>query len=135
MASLSSSTAERCWTGASPWTLASSAREQWTLVLSNNVLTEYQEVLHREQRALPYTDEEIERLLDGLCLGAEKKRLRSRWWPVLSDPDDEMMVHLAVEGRVEYVVTHNVRHLQPAGRFGVSVVTPAEFLRELRKKV
>ena len=99
------------------------------------MLTEYQEVLHREQSALPYTDEEIERLLDGLCLGAEKKRLRSRWWPVLSDPDDEMMVHLAVEGRVEYVVTHNVRHLQAAGRFGVSVVTPAEFLRELRKKV
>ena len=65
------------------------------------MLTEYQEVLHREQRALPYTDEEIERLLDGLCLGAEKKRLRSRWWPVLSDLDDEMMVHLAVEGRVE----------------------------------
>jgi len=111
------------------------ARRQWTIVLSNNVLTEYQEVLHREQRALPYTHEEIERLLDGLCLAAEKKRLRSRWWPVLSDPDDEMMVHLAVEGRVEYVVTHNVRHLQPAGRFGVSVVTPAEFLRELRKKV
>jgi putative PIN family toxin of toxin-antitoxin system len=111
------------------------ARQQWTLVLSNNLLTEYQEVLHREQRTLPYTHEELERLLDGLCLRGEQKRLRSRWWPVLSDPDDEMMVHLAVEGRVEYVVTHNVRHLQPAGKFGVSVVTPAEFLRELRKKV
>jgi len=33
------------------------ARQQWTLVLSNNVLTEYQEVLHREQRALSYTHE------------------------------------------------------------------------------
>ena len=91
-------------------------------------------LVERILKAIALHDKEIERLLDGLCLRAEKKRLRSRWWPVLSDPDDEMMVHLAVEGRVEYVVTHNVRHLQPAGRFGVSVVTPAEFLQALRKK-
>ena len=46
-----------------------------------------------------------------------------------------MMVHLAVESNAEYLVTHNVRHLQPAGRLGVSVVTPREFLRELRKQI
>jgi len=84
---------------------------------------------------LPYTHEEIERLLDGLCLRAEKRQLRSPWWPVLSDPDDEAMVHLAVEGRAEYLMTHNVRHLQPATTLGVSVVTPGEFLRELRKRL
>lgn len=92
-------------------------------------------MLHREQPALPYTHEEIERLLDGLCLRAEKRQLRSPWWPVLSDPDDEAMVHLAVEGRAEYLMTHNVRHLQPATTLGVSVVTPGEFLRELRKRL
>jgi len=64
-----------------------------------HALTEYQEVLHREQSALPYTHEEIERLLDGLCFCAEKVHLRSRWWPVLTGTDDEAMVHLAVESR------------------------------------
>lgn len=108
---------------------------QWTLALSNTLLTEYQEVLHREQPTLPYTHDEIERLLDGLCLRAEKRQLHSGWWPVLSDPDDEAMVHLAVASRADHLVTHNVRHLQPARRSGVSVVTPAEFLRELRKNV
>ena len=82
---------------------------------------------------MPFTHEEIERLLDGLCLHAEEARLRSRWWPVLPDADDEAMVHLTVESRTEYLVTHNVRHLQLAVEFGVSVVTPAEFLRELRR--
>ena len=108
-------------------------RRKWTLVLSNTVLTEYQEVPHREQSALPYNHEEIERLLDELCLHAERRELRSRWWPVLQDADDEAMVHLAVESRTECLVTHNARHLRPALKLGVSVVTPAEFLRELRK--
>jgi hypothetical protein len=54
--------------------------------LSNTLLTEYQEVLHRDHVSLPYTHEGIERLLDGLCLRDEKRRLGSRWWPVLSDP-------------------------------------------------
>src|SRR5437870_5306525 len=50
---------------------------EWTLVLSNTLLTEYQEVLHREQTALAHTHAEVERLLDGLCLRAEKRHLRS----------------------------------------------------------
>ena len=91
--------------------------------------------LHREQGALPYTHEEIERMLDGLCFRADKVHLRSRWWPVLTDADDEAMVHLAVESRTTYLVTHNVRHLQPAVEVDVSVVTPAEFLRTLRGKL
>jgi putative PIN family toxin of toxin-antitoxin system len=121
--------------GASHELLRLLERRKWILVLSNTVLTEYQEVLHRHRAALPYDHDEIERVLDGLCDRAEKMQLRRRrWWPVLADADDEALVHLAVEGRVAYIVTHNVRHLLPAGRFGISVVTPAEFLRELRKK-
>lgn len=121
--------------GASHELLRMLDRREWTLVLSNTLLTEYQEVLHREQSALPYTHEKIERLLDGLCFRAEQVLLHSGWWPVLTDADDEAMVHLAVESRTDYLVTHNVRHLQPAVEAGVSVMTPAEFLRTLRGKL
>jgi len=120
--------------GASHELLRLLSKGRWILVLSNTLLTEYQEILHREQAMLPYTREDIERLLDGLSSRSEKRRLGTRWWPVLQDADDEMVVHLAVESRVDYLVTHNVRHLQPAARLGVSVVTPREFLRELRKQ-
>jgi predicted nucleic acid-binding protein len=75
------------------------------------------------------------RLLDGLCSRSEQRRLRTSWRPVLEDADDEMMVHLAVESRVDYLVSHNVRHLQPASRLGICVVKPREFLRELRKQL
>jgi putative PIN family toxin of toxin-antitoxin system len=119
--------------GASHELLRLLSQGRWILVLSNTLLTEYQEILHREQSLLPYSHEDIERLLDGLCARSEKRRLGTRWWPVLTDADDEMMVHLAVESKVDYLVTQNVRHLRPAGRLGVSVVTPREFLQELRK--
>jgi putative PIN family toxin of toxin-antitoxin system len=121
--------------GASHELLRLLSQGRWTLLLSNTLLTEYQEILHREQAHLPYTHEEIERLLDGLCSRSEKRRLGTRWWPVLEDADDEMMVHLAVESRADCLITHNVRHLQPAVRLGVSVMTPREFLRELRKQI
>jgi putative PIN family toxin of toxin-antitoxin system len=121
--------------GASHELLRLLSQERWILVLSNTLLTAYQEILHREQGLLPYTHEEIERLLDGLCHRSEKRRLRTRWWPVLEDADDEMLVHLAMESRSGYMITHNVRHLQPATSLGASVVTPREFLQELRKKI
>lgn len=56
----------RSQSGASHELLRLLKRQEWALVLSNTLLTEYQEVLHREQRALPYSHHEIERLLDGL---------------------------------------------------------------------
>jgi len=107
----------------------------WAVVLSNTLLTEYQEVLHREQPALPYSHQEIEKALDNLCVRAEQWHLRNRWLPMLPDPDDEAMVHLAVESGADYIVTHNVRHVEPARELGVRVVTPGEFLRKLRKEL
>jgi predicted nucleic acid-binding protein len=53
-------------------------------------------------------------------------------WPVLTDPDDEALVQLAVESRAEYLVTHNVRHLRAAETIGVRVVTPGAFLSRLK---
>jgi len=100
----------RSRSGASHQLLRLLSQRRWILILSNTLLTEYQEILHREQALLPYTHQEIERLLDGLCSRSEKRRLRTSWWPVLDDADDEMMVHLAVESRADYLVTHNVRH-------------------------
>jgi predicted nucleic acid-binding protein len=65
--------------GASFEVLRLLSARRWVLVLSNTVLTEYQEILYREQAALPYTHEEIESILDGLSLRAEKCHIRSRW--------------------------------------------------------
>ena len=107
-------------------------QRQWTLLLSNTVLTEYEEILHRESTALRLNPDRIQRLLDALCAIAEHRHPSGDWVPILSDPDDEALAHLAVEARADHLVTHNLNHLAPARRAGVNLLAPRVFLAILR---
>ena len=108
---------------------------KWTLLLSNTVVTEYEEILQREASLLRITSDEIAKLLDDLCAPAECHRLSGPWQPILSDPDDEAFVHLASEAKADYLISHNRQHYGPAGQCGIQVVTPREFLGTIRTKI
>jgi predicted nucleic acid-binding protein len=105
----------------------------WALVLSNTVLGEYHEVLHREADFLRLTRDEANSYIDALCGMAEKFFPTTQWQPIASDPDDEAIIQLAREAKVQYLVTHNVRDVSRAAQFGIRVVRPAEFLEILRQ--
>ena len=81
------------------------------------------------------TLEDIDAVLDALCTTAEQRQLEPDWIPRLIDPDDEPLLQLAVEAQVPIIVTRNARHLNPAQKFGIEVLTPAEFLARLRKNL
>jgi putative PIN family toxin of toxin-antitoxin system len=108
---------------------------RWTLVLSNTVLGEYHEVLHRESGAFGLSQPQTDAYLDVLCALAEQRTLTTEWQPAAADPDDEPLVQLAREARIVYLITYNVRHLAGAQRFGVKVMRPAEFLELVRKSL
>lgn len=105
---------------------------RWTLLLSNTVLGEYHEVLHREVAALDLTHEDVDAYLDVICALAEQRTLTTAWEPAAADPDDEAFVQLAREAQVDYLVTHNVNDVAGAAQFSVQVVRPAEFLNAVR---
>lgn len=107
----------------------------WTLVLSNTVLGEYHEVLHREADALGLGHADADAYLDVLCALAEQRTLTTAWQPAAADPDDEAFIQLAREAKVEYLITHNVNDVAGARQFGVQVVRPAEFLSAVRKVI
>lgn len=107
----------------------------WTLVLSNTVLGEYHEVLHRESEVLGLNHSDADAYLDVICFLAEQVTLMTAWQPAATDPDDEPFVQLAREAKVEYLVTHNVQDLAGAQRFGVKVIRPGEFLRIVRESI
>jgi predicted nucleic acid-binding protein len=52
---------------------------------------------------------------------------------MLQDPDDEMLLELAVKARCRDIVTYNTRHFRGAERFGIAVVTPKVFLSVLEE--
>jgi predicted nucleic acid-binding protein len=44
---------------------------------------------------------------------------------------DEFLLELAVAGRADAIVTHNVRDFLGADRFGIRALTPRDFLRTI----
>ena len=54
-----------------------------------------------------------------------------KWRPCLPDPKDDHVLECALASGAKYIVTHNLRDFEGVDVFGVSVVTPNEFLRIL----
>ncbi|SFS21737.1 putative toxin-antitoxin system toxin component, PIN family [Granulicella pectinivorans] len=97
---------------------------------------EYTEVLHRPEQLAAHgiSPSEITRTLGLLAAIAEPIPLYFRWRPQLRDPNDEMVLDAAINGRVDAIVTHNVRDFLPeASRFNIRVLTPAQFLSEVKR--
>lgn len=56
-----------------------------------------------------------------------------RWRPFLPDPNDEMVLEAAVNGRADGIVTFNVRDFGDIPiTFGIDVLTPAQAIRRLQ---
>lgn len=105
---------------------------EWTAVVSNHLLFEYEEILKRQASELGLTLDDVDELLNAICARAEECPLLHGWQPILLDPDDKPLVQLAVESDARLIVTHNVRDLHPAIQVGVEVLQPREFLAKLR---
>jgi putative PIN family toxin of toxin-antitoxin system len=121
--------------GASFQLLSFIPERRFELLLSVPVMLEYEEVLKREDmRAQSHlTLEEVDILLDMLAAVGTPCTPFFQWRPQLPDPDDEMLLELAVNGHADAIVTVNTRDFLPAARtFGVEVLRPGEFLRRLR---
>jgi len=88
--------------------------------------------LKRNKMILGLSDEEIEELLDYLCLTSEHQRIHYLWRPCLPDPNDDHLLELAVASGTSLIVTHNTKDFRGTGKFGVRSVTPGELLEEIR---
>ena len=121
--------------GASFQLLALLPERRFELLVSVPVMLEYEEVLKREDMRVQshLTLEEVDVLLDMLAAIGTPCTPFFQWRPQLPDPDDEMFLELAVNGRAHAIVTVNTRDFLPAARtFGVEVLRPGAFLRRLR---
>lgn len=99
--------------------------------LSVPLVLEYEMAL---RRVLGAKDERIEPVLDYLCQVADLREIFFLWRPFLRDAADEMVLEVAVGAQASAIVTHNVRDFEGVEeRFGIRIVTPAEFLSEVRE--
>ncbi len=99
----------------------------FTINLSTPLVAEYEEVLQREN--LHLSKVEINDIIDYLCSVGNQHKIFYLWRPVLKDADDDFILELAVKCGAD-IITWNVRNFKRAGKFGIIVKTPAEFLRQ-----
>jgi putative PIN family toxin of toxin-antitoxin system len=99
--------------------------------LSVTLVFEYEEILTRNQKVLALTGQDIDDVLDALCVRGECRRVHFLWRPQLSDPKDDHILELAVAAGGADIVTHNVKDFARASTFGVRIITPKELLGEL----
>lgn len=99
--------------------------------LSVPLLLEYEEVAKRQCDELGLTAQTIDDILDYLCLISRQREIYYLWRPGLPDPDDDMVLEVAVAGQCSNIVTFNVRDFAGTNHFGIKVLTPQEFLKQL----
>jgi putative PIN family toxin of toxin-antitoxin system len=103
------------------------------VVLTVPLLFEYEEVLRRERTALGLENHEVTTIVDALAALSVKVEVGLSGRPRLPDADDEQLLDAALAGEAPIVVTHNVRDLRLAERYGVRVLTPRQFLEGIRR--
>ena len=95
------------------------------------LVLEYKEVLYRELSVLTLAADDVDDLLDYLCMVANRHQIHFLWRPLLKDPKDDMVLELAVAADCDYIVTYNQRDFQGAETFGVQVIEPVQLLRSI----
>lgn len=116
--------------GASAELLRRVLKGEATLLASVPLFLEYEAVATRAEHldAGGATEAEVLNLLDALAGVAEPVELHFLWRPQLRDPDDELVLEAAVNGRADAIVTFNHRDFTPAAQFGIDVMLPREAL-------
>jgi len=129
-------TAVRSSSGASAEVLRTILREEIVLLMNLNLALEYRAVAVRKEHLLASVlrKAEILDLIDALEAFAEPVEVFWKMRPMSEDPNDDMVLDVAINGRASALVTNNVKHFAAAGkRFGIAVLRPAELLQKLRK--
>ncbi|MFQ6105150.1 MAG: putative toxin-antitoxin system toxin component, PIN family [Candidatus Glassbacteria bacterium] len=117
--------------GASFRVLELISENKFDLVISVPLILEYEEATKRKSRTIGLTYSEIDDILDYICFVADLREVFYLWRPFLKDPNDDMILELAVEAECDFIVTHNIRDFAGSEKFGIHIITPREFLREI----
>jgi putative PIN family toxin of toxin-antitoxin system len=99
--------------------------------LSVPLVCEYESVLKRSELKLTWTRDEIDELLDIICLLGVKHEIWYLWRPFLQDAGDEFVAELAVTAQAEAIVTLNTRDFKGMDKFGIKLLKPKEFLQRI----
>lgn len=105
---------------------------RFDISLSVALVLEYEDTAKRLVGSkITLSEEDIDNIIDYLCLISEHHKVYFLWRPVLSDPKDDMVLELAVNSGCSFIVTYNVADFRGIELFDLEVITPKTFLEKL----
>jgi len=107
------------------------------MLMDYKLASEYRDVAMRPEHlaASSRSLAEVALLIDTLEALAEPVLVVSKSRPLSPDPDDDMVIDLAINGYADAIITQNMKHFSAATeRFGIPVLLPADFLQLLRNR-
>lgn len=102
--------------------------DKFELKISVPLILEYEKVLLDPKIRIPFTKDEIGKILNFICANSTHHKIYFLWRPYLKDEKDDMVLELAVSSNSEYIITFNQKDFVGAEKFGIKIITPKEFL-------
>lgn len=128
--------AVRSPSGASAEILRQSIKGKFGVLCSVPMFLEYESVLLRPEQLLAakVNAKDVINLLNVVAGIVQRVDIQFMWRPQLRDPNDDMVLELAVNGlgvgKPVPIVTTNLKDFEPqAGSFGIKVMTPRQFFQ------
>jgi len=72
-------------------------------------------------------------IIDYVCSIARQQQVFFLWRPFLRDPNDDMVVEVAVAAGAQAIVTHNRRDFVGIERLGLKIWSPQHMLERIRR--
>ena len=97
---------------------------------------EYEDVLKRPEQQLAHglAPSSVDDFLAELAALIEPVEVHFLWRPQGRDPNDEMVLEAAINGRADALVTYNVGDFDTMERrFKIPVMRPADLLRKVKR--
>ncbi len=119
------------WSGASDKIITKVESKEIELILSEEIIKEYSEVLNYKeiQEKVKGKNLEMKRTIGKIISISTIISPRVKLNAVIDDPDDNAILECAKEGNVDYVVSSD-KHLLKIGQFqNIKIITPEEAMK------
>ena len=119
--------------GASHAVMRQVGNKKFQHFISNALIYEYEEVLHRMREAgkLKLSPEDIEMFLTFIVQQGTPQIIYFMLRPTLNDPKDEHVLELAFNAACPYIITFNLKDFKPAIQFGIEAIRPKTLLEKI----
>lgn len=107
------------------------ATDKFEIAVSVPLVLEYEDAANRQRSVHGLSESDISDIVDFLCSQADRRQIYFLWRPFLRDPADDMVLEVAVEAQCDLIVTFNKRDFAGSEKFGLEILTPQEFLRQI----